>query len=233
MVRGERVVDKSTIVPYGCVINESEPPGGGRGRPRVAGTWETRVVAISTWTIDPAHTDVTFSAKHMMITTVRGKFDDVEGTLTLDEDDPTRSSGELRVRAASLSTGFAQRDDHLRSPDFFDSANHEWIVVRPTAIEHAPGDRYAVTADVTIRDVTRPVVFDVEYNGVTQGFKGRHVGFTARAKVNRKDWGLEWNMALETGGWLVGDEIKLDVEVAADEVAVPAPASAEPAGATA
>ena len=180
---------------------------------------------LGTWKIDPAHTDVSFSAKHMMITTVRGKFDRVEGALELDEEQPTRSSGEIRVGAASLSTGFEARDQHLRSADFFDAEKHEWIVVKTTSVKAADDGTYTVAADVTIRGETRPVTFVVDYLGNTPGMTGaRHVGFTARAKVNRKDWGLNWNMALEAGGWLVGDEIKLDIEVAADEVAVPAAA---------
>jgi polyisoprenoid-binding protein YceI len=186
---------------------------------------------MGTWKIDPAHTDVSFSAKHLMITTVRGKFDRVEGALELDEERPTRSRGEIRVGAASLSTGFEARDQHLRSADFFDAQNHEWIVVRTTSVEPADGGEYKVTADVTIRGETRPVTFDVEFLGTTPGMTGaRHAGFSARARVNRTDWGLNWNMALEAGGWLVGDEINLDVEVAADEVAV---ADAVPAAADA
>jgi polyisoprenoid-binding protein YceI len=185
---------------------------------------------MGTWKIDPAHTDVSFSAKHMMITTVRGKFDRVEGALELDEDQPARSRGEIRVGAASLSTGFDARDQHLRSADFFDAEKHEWIVVRTTSVEPNDSGTYNVTADVTIRGETRPVTFDVAYLGTTPGMTGaRHAGFSARARVNRKDWGLNWNMALEAGGWLVGDEIKLDVEVAADEVAV---ADAVPGAAT-
>src|SRR3954451_20034725 len=184
----------------------------------------------TTWSIDPAHTDVSFSAKHMMITTVRGKFGDVEGSLTIDEEDPTRSRGEIRVRAASLGTGFGKRDDHLRSADFFDVDSHPWIEVNATDVEPVGGDRFKVAADVTIRGEARPVVFGVEFLGTTQNFKGtRHACFAARATVNRKDWGLNWNMALETGGWLVGDEIRLDIEVAADEIA--APAAAETAAA--
>lgn len=188
---------------------------------------------MATWKIDPAHTDVSFSAKHMMITTVRGKFDRVEGALELDEDQPARSRGEIRVGAASLSTGFEARDQHLRSADFFDVEKHEWIVVRTTSIEAHDSGTYKVTADVTIRGETKPVTFDVAYLGTTPGMTGaRHAGFSARAKVNRKDWGLNWNMALEAGGWLVGDEIKLDIEVAADEVgvteAVPAAKAAAP-----
>ncbi len=177
---------------------------------------------MTTWKIDPAHTDISFSAKHLMITTVRGKFDGVDGELHLDETDPARSGGEIRVAAASLSTGFEARDQHLRSADFFDVENHPSIAFRATSVEPKKDGDFVVTGDVTIRGITKPVVFDVEFLGTTPGMSGaRHAGFTARTKVNRKDWGLNWNMALEAGGWLVGDEIKLDVEVAADEVALP------------
>jgi polyisoprenoid-binding protein YceI len=173
---------------------------------------------LSTWTIDAAHTDVTFKAKHMMITTVRGKFDRVEGSLELDESEPTRSRGEIRVAAASLSTGVERRDEHLRSADFFDVANHEWIVVRATDVRARNDGNYDVTADVTIRGITAPVVFRVAYLGVGPGMQGgRHVGFSASATVNRKTWGLNWNVALEAGGWLVSDEVTLEIDVAADQ----------------
>jgi polyisoprenoid-binding protein YceI len=176
---------------------------------------------MTTWKIDPAHTDVSFSAKHMMITTVRGKFAQVEGELQLDEHEPRKSGGEIRVAAASLSTGFDARDQHLRSADFFDVETHPWITVRTTTVNPKDDGTYAVGADVTIRGVTKPVTFDVEFLGTTPGMRGgRHVGFTARARVNRKDWGLNWNMALEAGGWLVGDDVKLEIDVAGDEVAV-------------
>ena len=177
---------------------------------------------MSTWTIDPAHTDVAFSAKHMMVTTVRGKFDRVEGELLLDENDPTSARGEIRVAVASLSTGFDARDQHLRSADFFDAEANPWIVARVNRVA-ARGDRYAVIADVTIRDVTRPVTFDAEFSGIVQGMHGqRHAGFHLSGTVNREDWGLNWNVALEAGGWLVGRDIRLDIDVAADEVAVSA-----------
>ena len=188
---------------------------------------------MSIWKIDPAHTDVSFSAKHMMITTVRGKFGRVEGSLELDEQEPRNSRGQIRVEAASLSTGFDARDEHLRSADFFDASTHNWIVFRATKVEPRDGD-YAVTGDVTIRGVTRPVTFDVEFLGTTPGMRGgRHAGFTARAKINRKDWGLNWNMALEAGGWLVGDEIKVEIDVAADEVEVAEPVAEAPVAAVA
>ncbi len=182
---------------------------------------------MTTWKIDPAHTDVLFSAKHMMVTTVRGTFERVEGALELDEDDPTASRGEIRIAAASISTGMEQRDAHLRSADFFDAEAHEWIVARTTGIERK-GGRYLVHTDVTIRGVTRPVTFEAEFLGVVQNLQGgRHAGFQLRGTVNRRDWGLNWNVALEAGGWLVGDAVRLEVEVAADEVSVPAAAPAD------
>jgi len=173
---------------------------------------------MSTWKIDPNHTDVLFSAKHMMVTTVRGKFHQVEGELELDEADPTRSRGEIRAAAASLNTGVEMRDNHLRSADFLDAEHHPWVVARATGIEPA-GDRYRVEAELTIRDETRPVMFDAEFLGFYASMQGgRRVGFHLDARLMRKDWGLNWNVALEAGGWLVGDEVHLEVDVAADEV---------------
>ena len=182
-------------------------------------------MTATTWRLDPAHTDIAFSAKHMMITTVRGSFGDVDGTLEIDESGAPTASGEIRVRTASINTGFGARDEHLRSADFFDAATYPEIVVRFDGVEPTGQDRFRVNADVTIRDVTTTVPFDVEYVGLTTNMKGgRHIAFTARAKIDREAWGLTWNVALEQGGWLVGKEIKLLVEVVADEVAV---ASAE------
>jgi polyisoprenoid-binding protein YceI len=174
---------------------------------------------MSTWRIDAAHTDITFKAKHMMLTTVRGRFDEIEGTLRLDEEQPTNSGGEVRVAAGSLSTGFEARDQHLRSGDFFDVEQHPWIEFRSVSVEPREGPRFAVTGEVTIKGISVPVVFDVEYQGAAAGMRGgRHASLTARATVNRRDWGLNWNMALEAGGWLVSDEIVLEIDVAADEV---------------
>lgn len=170
---------------------------------------------MATFDLDRAHTQVSFSAKHMMVTTVRGTFHELDGTVGLDESDPTASRAEFRVKTASIDTAFGVRDNHLRSADFLDAEQYPELIVRSTAVRHTTGNEYVVTADVTIRDITRPVDFDVEFLGFFPGMDGsRHAGFSARAKVNRKDWNLNWNVALEAGGWLVGDEIKLEVEVA-------------------
>jgi polyisoprenoid-binding protein YceI len=178
-------------------------------------------MTATNWRLDPAHTDIAFSAKHMMITTVRGSFGDVDGTLEIDESESPTARGEIRVKTASVNTGFGARDEHLRSADFFDAATHPEIVVRFEGVEPTGTDRFKVDADVTIREVTKSVPFDVEYVGTTTNMKGgRHIAFTAKATIDREAWGLTWNMALEQGGWLVGKEIKLLVEVVADEIAV-------------
>ncbi len=178
----------------------------------------TTPIALPAWTIDPAHTDILFSAKHMMVTTVRGKFTDVDGTLFLDEDDPTRSSADIRIAAASLSTGSEPRDGHLRSADFFDVERHPFITFRSTAVEHVRGDDYRVTGDLTIRETTRPATFDARFLGFYAGMRGgRRAGISARTTINRKDWGLGWNVALEAGGWLVGEDVTIEVEVAVDQ----------------
>ncbi len=178
-------------------------------------------MTMRTFAIDPAHTDVLFSAKHMMVTTVRGTFTDVSGTIDLDETDPTASKAQLTVAAASVDTGFGARDTHLRSDDFFAVETYPEITVVSTAIAPKGGSDYVVSAEVTIKGVTRPVDFDVEFLGFYTGMDGSHrAGFSAKAKVNRKDWDLNWNVALEAGGWLVGDEIKLDVDIALQETRI-------------
>jgi polyisoprenoid-binding protein YceI len=173
---------------------------------------------MATFAIDPAHTDVLFSAKHMMVTNVRGTFTDVAGTIDLDETDPAASRAEIVIKAASVDTGFGARDTHLRSDDFFGVEAFPEIRVVSTAIRAKGRNDYVVTADVTIRDVTKSVDFDVEFLGFYPAMDGaRRAGFSAKAKVNRKDWNLNWNVALEAGGWLVGDKISLDVDVALQE----------------
>jgi polyisoprenoid-binding protein YceI len=168
------------------------------------------------WQIDASHSHVGFSVKHMMIATVRGTFNAYTGTLELDPQDLTKSkiSGEIEV--ASIDTREAKRDEHLRSADFFDAANHPKILFQSTKIEHVDGNEYKVTGDITIRGVTREIVLDAEYAGIHKDpWGGTRTGFTVTGSLNRKDFGLSWNAALETGGVLVGDKIKLELEVEA------------------
>jgi polyisoprenoid-binding protein YceI len=156
----------------------------------------------------------------MMVTTVRGKFHDVDGTLFLDEADPTRSSADIRIAAASLNTGVGPRDAHLRSADFLDTDNYPFITFRSTAVEHVRGEAYRITGDLTIRETTRPVTFDATFLGFYASMQGgRRAGLSARTQINRKDWGLGWNVALEAGGWLVSEDVTIEIEVAVDEAA--------------
>jgi polyisoprenoid-binding protein YceI len=184
-------------------------------------------MTVTTWNIDPAHTDVQFSTKHMMVTTVRGRFTAVEGSITLDEENPVNSSGSFTVGVASLNTGVEQRDGHLRSADFFDTDNHPTATFSATKVESKGGSDYRVDGDLTIRGTTRPASFDVELLGFYTGMDGaRRAGLHATGRINREDFGLTWNVALESGGWLVGREIKLELDLAI-ELAKPT-AVAEP-----
>ena len=186
---------------------------------------------MSTWQLDTAHTVVSFTGKHMMITRVRGFFKGVTGTIEFDGTDVARSRVQVTIPATTIETGMEPRDNHLRSADFLDAEAHPTLTFVSTGI--APkGDRWAITGDLTIRGVARPVVLDASPLGVVTGMDGRrHAGFEATTKIRRSDWGLTWNVGLEAGGWLVSDEIAVDLEVAADEVA--AAAVVEPAGAAA
>jgi polyisoprenoid-binding protein YceI len=168
------------------------------------------------WQIDPSHSLIEFSVKHMMITTVRGQFTQFEGTLNLNPDNPAASSVEGAVDIASVDTKEAQRDAHLRSVDFFDVENHPKMSFRSTRIESRGANQYKVHGDLTIKGVTRAVVFDVADEGRGQDPWGnQRWGISASAKLSRKDFGLTWNVALETGGWLVGDEVKIAIELQA------------------
>jgi len=166
------------------------------------------------WTVDPMHTQVEFSAKHMGLMTVRGHFTDVRVAIDLHEDDFTGSSVEATIDTGSLITNDARRDAHLKSPDFLDVERFPTISFRSTRIERASHDQYTMTGDLTIRDVTRPVTLNVVYSGQAKDPTGGvHAGFSAHGSINRKDWGLTWNVALEAGGLLVGEEVKLALEV--------------------
>jgi polyisoprenoid-binding protein YceI len=184
---------------------------------------------MSQYKLDPAHTAAEFSARHMMITTVRGAFKTVNGTLFYDKEHPENSSVEVVIETNSMSsTGVQQRDDHLRSPDFLDVAKYPTITFKSTKVEpYDGGTRAKITGDLTIRDVTQPITLDAEFLGENKSLYGTtNVGFTATTRILRENWGLNWNMALETGGWLVGKDINITLDVEAIQVAEPAAASA-------
>ncbi|HET6381580.1 MAG TPA: YceI family protein [candidate division Zixibacteria bacterium] len=171
------------------------------------------------WQLDPDHSSLTVSAKHMMLTTVRGTLDIASATLAFDPEHPEQSRVEAVIDAASIDTGVEQRDAHLRSPDFLDVANHPHITFRSTRIERE-GDRFRIHGDLTIRGVTRPVSLDARIVGVVKDrHGGRRAAFSAETTINREDWGLTWNMALEQGGWLVSKDLKVEIELAALEPA--------------
>jgi len=173
----------------------------------------------TTWKLDPSHTVVEFSAKHLMITTVKGRITDVEGTIQADEKDFRKSSVEATLNAASIDTRTEQRDNHLRSADFLHVENFPTIKFRSTRIE---GDRneFKLTGDLTIKDVTKPITLEVSFEGQTKDpWGGERVGFSAKGKLDRRDFGLTWNQLLETGGAVVGNEIKIAIEVEAVKAA--------------
>lgn len=175
----------------------------------------TSFPAAGTWALDPAHTTVEFQAKHLMVAKVKGRFGEFEGALTIAED-PTQSSVNVTIKAASIDTRTEQRDDHLRSADFLDAANFPELTFRSTGVEHNGGDDWKITGTLTIRGVTRPVILETEYNGQAgDPFGGQRAFFSAATKIDREDFGLTWNQALEAGGWLVGKEIEISLEVEA------------------
>lgn len=168
------------------------------------------------YTVDPAHTRVGFSVRHAMVTTVRGAFQDFEGTATLDPANPSASSVEIRIKVASVDTGQAQRDEHLRTADFFEAEKYPEIVFLSTGVEQVDSETYTVTGDLTIKDVTRPVSVDFTLTGSARDPYGNlRVGFEGATTINRTDWGLTYNAALETGGVLVSDKVKLQFDVSA------------------
>jgi polyisoprenoid-binding protein YceI len=176
---------------------------------------DVRFPAAGIWAIDPTHTAIEFEAKHLMIAKVKGRFAEFEGALTI-ADDPTQSSVSVTIKAASIDTRTEQRDDHLRSPDFLDVDTYPELTFVSTGVEHEDGDDWLIHGDLTIHGVTKPVTLKTEYEGQAgDPWGGERVAFSAETKIDREDWGLTWNQALEAGGWLVGKEIKLKLEVEA------------------
>jgi polyisoprenoid-binding protein YceI len=169
---------------------------------------------------DTAHTRIGFVARHAMVTSVRGAFTDLGGTVHVDAADPSRSSAKVVLKAAGIDTGNEQRDGHLRSGDFFDVDSYPEITFVSTGIERVTDDEFRVTGDLTVKDITRPVTVDLTFNGSARDpFGNLRAGFEGTATVHRKDWGLTWNAALETGGFLVSDKIKLEFDVSAVKLA--------------
>jgi polyisoprenoid-binding protein YceI len=165
------------------------------------------------WKIDSAHSSVEFSVRHMKIATVRGHFGAVNGTVTIDENDPSASTVEVSIPTATVDTRQEQRDAHLRSPDFFDTEKYPEMTFRSTRVERN-GDAYKVTGDLTIRGVTREVTLDVTDEGRGKGMEGEaRAAFRAVTKVDRREFGLTWNQALEAGGFLVDNDIRITIDV--------------------
>src|SRR5690606_31967571 len=159
------------------------------------------------YAIDPSHTSVGFVAKHLMVTKVRGAFDELEGAITIAEE-PLDSSVEVTLQAASVNTRSADRDAHLRSADFLDVEQHPTLSYRSTGVRHVEGSRFQLDGELTVKGVSRPLTLDMELDGVAKDpWGGQRMAFSAQAEVDREDWGLTWNVALETGGVLVSKKV--------------------------
>lgn len=166
------------------------------------------------WKIDSAHSEINFTVRHMMIANVRGRFENFTGSVEFDSENPQNSSVEVQIETSSINTRESQRDAHLKSGDFLDVENYPTMTFKSNRIEVLDENRGRIHGDLTIKDVTKPVVLDTTYAGQAKSPWGTtSAGFTASTKINRKDWGLTWNVALETGGWLVGEEIKIELEM--------------------
>ena len=172
-------------------------------------------VSAGTWKLDPAHTGVHFKVRHLMVYNVRGEFEKVSGKIVYDEQDISRSSAEITIDAASINTRVAKRDDHLKSADFLDVANHPHLVFRSTKVEKAGAGKLRMTGDLTIRGVTREVVLEIE--GPTAEIQdpqgNTRVGGSASTRINRSDFGLTWNQVIETGGVVVGKEVEVIIDI--------------------
>jgi polyisoprenoid-binding protein YceI len=173
----------------------------------------TQTKVTTGWKIDTAHSTVEFAVKHMMFTTVKGRFTDVSGTVEFDETDPSDGRADITIGAGSIDTRDAQRDAHLKSADFFDVETYPTLRFVGTDVEGTP-QHFTLSGDLTIHGVTRPIALDVRFEGKGKDpWGGERYGYTATAQLNRKDFGLTWNAALETGGWLVGDEVKITLDL--------------------
>jgi polyisoprenoid-binding protein YceI len=168
------------------------------------------------WNIDAVHSHATFAVRHMVVSVVKGHFNTLSGTLEIDPANPSNSSVQAEIDAASIDTNESNRDKHLRSPDFFDVEKYPTITFKSTKIEPVKDNAYKVIGDLTLHGITKPVIFDVEYSGeVKDPYGFRRAGFSGKTKINRKDWGLTWHGLLEAGGAIVGDEVKIEIDLEA------------------
>ena len=173
-------------------------------------------MAIEKWDCDLVHSSINFWVRHMMVSKVHGRFTKWAGTIEMDETEPAKSRVEVHIDASSIDTKEAQRDGHLRSPDFLDAEKHPELVFKSRRVAAAGDRRLQVEGDLTIRGMTRPVVLDVEYAGrMKDPWGGERAGFSAHTSLDRKDFCLTWNQVLEAGGILVGDKVEIDIEVEA------------------
>ncbi|MGP3688664.1 YceI family protein [Streptomyces sp. IBSNAI002] len=168
------------------------------------------------YVIDAAHSSIGFTVRHAMVTNVRGSFDTFEGALHLDGSDPARSTATIDVTIGSVNTGIGDRDAHLLGSDFFDAELFPLMTFRSTTAAQLGGDAYRITGELTIKDVTRPLSIDLEFTGsATDVYGNERVGFEGSAEILRSDWGLTWNAALEAGGVMVSDKVKLGFDISA------------------
>ena len=175
---------------------------------------ETRQATV--WQIDPSHSLVEFAVKHMMFATVKGRFGGVAGRIVTEGDDPTRGEVDVQIDANSVDTRDAQRDAHLRSQDFLEDEAHPAITFTSTRVESVGGEKFRIVGDLSIRGIVKEVVLDATFNGRGANPWGQEVaGYSAQTEINRKDFGIEWNAALEGGGFLVGDTVKIAIEIEA------------------
>lgn len=180
----------------------------------------TTDTATGTYAIDPAHSRIGFVARHAMVAKVRGSFNEFTGTGYFDAENPAASHFELTIDVASIDTRNADRDEHLRSNDFFDMTTYPQITFASTAVEKVDDDTFRVTGDLTIKGVTKPVTFDLSYEGTAvDPFGNRRLGLEGSVVVNRKDWGITWNAPLDAGGVLVSEKVTLEFEVSAIKLA--------------
>jgi|SRR5688500_15862747 polyisoprenoid-binding protein YceI len=174
----------------------------------------TAATTLTAWAIDPAHSHVEFAVRHLMIATVKGRFAAVRGTVYSDDADPAKGRAEIEIDVDSIDTREPQRDAHLKSADFFDAAKYPAITFKSTRVADASGDRFTLIGDLTMHGVTREIALDVTSEGRNRDpWGGERAGFTATTKIKRGDFGLTWNQALETGGVLVGDDVKVSLEI--------------------